>query len=334
MPRNPKLFISDTLIEISSRIQEGLPFVPNKLTYFIIGNILARAQTLYPATIVAYSFMQNHFHLILVVQDPQNVPDFIEYLKRESAHALNRLLGRRQHTVWCQGFDNPIILDSETAINRLSYLYLNPVAAGLVPTAEEWRLSSASWVDFSKEISEIHFKPIPRNKIPRLPERPLSLPEINNICNDLKDLPGEDYTLRVEPHAWKECFSDTKGRISSELHKLIFARIRNEEQRLQKEKEEAGSTYPNKTMLETQDVRRPHTPEKFGIRNICLGNERRIRATFIRWIKDMQKELPRFLKQKGIDYQKTLHYPPGFFAPGGFLSASILPMFTPIPFIT
>jgi REP element-mobilizing transposase RayT len=334
MPRNPKLFIRGTLIEVSSRIEEGLPLVPNELTCLIIGSILARAQNLYPVTIVAYSFMGNHFHMLLIVHNPKDIPDFIGYFKRESAHAINRMIGRRQRTIWCEGFDSPVILDSETTIKRLNYIYLNPVEAGLTPKVENWPLSSASWVDFNKTTSTRRFKPIPRNKIPLLPETPLSQEEITTLCKELMDLPGEYYTLTIQPHAWKNCFKDTAFRKDEDLNKLVFRSIRQEEKRLNLEKEEEGSSYPSLEYLQTQDIRRPYTPKKFGKRMLCLAADKMKRILYLKWLKETYRQLPRFLKERGIDFIKTLHYPPGFFAPGGFLSASLLPMHTPIEFIT
>jgi REP element-mobilizing transposase RayT len=334
MPRNPKLFIKGTLIEVSSRIEEGLPLVPNELTCLIIGSILARAQNRYPVTMVAYSFMENHFHMLLIVHNPKDIPDFIGYFKRESAHAINRMIGRRQRTIWCEGFDNPVILDSETAIKRLNYIYLNPVEAGLTPKAENWPLSSASWVDFNKTRSTRKFKPIPRNKIPLLPKTPLSQEEINTLCRELMDLPGEYYTLMIQPHAWKYCFKDMTFRKDEDLNKLVFRSIRQEEERLSQEKEKEGSSYPTLEYLQRQDMRRPYTPKKFGKRMLCLAADKMKRILYLQWLKETYQQLPRFLKERGIDFKKTLHYPPGFFAPGGFLSANLLPMHTPIAFIT
>ena len=108
----------------------------------LLENVLARAQTMYPVVIVKYVIMPNHIHIIIVVRDPQDVPRFIEYLKRESAHVVNGLLGRRKHTVWCDGYDHPVILDPETAIERLTYLALNPVSASLIENENNYPLSS------------------------------------------------------------------------------------------------------------------------------------------------------------------------------------------------
>jgi REP element-mobilizing transposase RayT len=334
MPRNPKLFIQGTLIEVSSRIEEGLPLVPNEVTCLIMGSILARAQNLYPVTIVAYSLMGNHFHMLLVVHNPKDIPDFIAYFKRESAHAINRMIGRRQRTLWCEGFDNPIILDSETAIKRLNYIYLNPVEAGLTPKVENWPLSSASWVDFNKSRSTRKFKPIPRNKIPLIPQTPLSQKEIDALCMELMDLPGEYYTLTVQPHEWKYCFKDTAYRKDEDLNKLVFRSIRQEEERLNQEKEKEGSSYPSLKHLQSQDIRRPYTPKKFAKRMLCFAADKMTRILYLKWLKEAYQKLPRFLKERGIDFKKTFHYPPGFFAPGGFLSANLLPKYTPIAFIT
>jgi hypothetical protein len=115
---------------------------------------------------------------------------------------------------------------------------------------------------------------------------------------------------------------------------LVFRSIRQEEERLDQEKEKEGSSYPSLENLQRQDIRRPYTPKKFGKRMLCLAADKMKRILYLQWLKETYRQLPRFLKERGVDFKKTLHYPPGFFAPGGFLSASLLPMHTPIEFIT
>lgn len=331
MARQPKLFIKGTLIEVSSRVEEGLPFTPNELNSYIIGSIIARAQTLYPVTIVDYTFMPNHFHMLLVVNDSKNISNFIGYFKRESAHAINRMLGRRQRTVWSERFDSPVILDSEAAIRRINYIYLNPVQAGLISEAKLWPLSTASWIDFNKTANTKKFKPIPRNKIPYIPETPPSPKEVNKLCKKLMDLPGEYFTLTIEPNAWKKCFKDTITMSDEELNKIIFHTMKRKEEELKLKKEKEGSSYPSLESLKYQNIRTPYSPKKFGNKMLCLATEKLKRISYLEWIKEYCKKLPRF---SNIDLKKSLHYPPGFFAPGGFLSANLLPEHTPIAFLT
>jgi REP element-mobilizing transposase RayT len=100
MPRNRKLLIHGKVYEICFRTEEGLPFAPTPYIKAIWESILARAQSLYRVRIVAGILMSNHPHLLIRVEDPEDVPKFVAYVKKETAHALNRLLGVEQHTVW------------------------------------------------------------------------------------------------------------------------------------------------------------------------------------------------------------------------------------------
>jgi hypothetical protein len=56
---------------------------------------------------------------------------------------------------------------------------------------------------------------------------------------------------------------------------------------------------------------------------LCLASDKITRVLYLKWLKETYKDLPRFLKAHGVDFKKSLHYPPGFFAPGGFLSANL-----------
>jgi len=320
MPRNPKLFVSGTLVELTARVEEGLPFVPNKLTLTLLINVLARAQTLYPITIVNFVIMGNHIHILVVVKDPKNVPKFLEYFKRESATYINRLLGKRKHTVWCKGYDSPVILDHSKAIDRLKYILLNPVAAGLCNRGRDWPLSSASLP------LETTIKRIPRNKVFKLPNRSMTLFEIESACLKLKYRGQETYTLKIEPDAWMKCFTETKDRNPKELNDFLNSEIRKEEDRFNRER-----TYPvpELSKLAVQNIRLQYQPEKFGKRMICLGSSKEVRVKFLDWYKTQCKNLPRFLKKTKDEVLNQMHYPPGFFSPGGFLSSNLIPYLTP-----
>jgi REP element-mobilizing transposase RayT len=93
------------------RTEEGLPFVPLQFINTLICSALARAQLLYPVTIICFVVQANHVHLLVRVTDPELISMFIGYFKAESAHYLNRLLNRRQRTVWAERFDSPAVLD-------------------------------------------------------------------------------------------------------------------------------------------------------------------------------------------------------------------------------
>jgi putative transposase len=326
MPANPKIFIKGTLVELCSRIEHGLPLVPNQITNKLIINAMARAQTLYPVTIVSYVIMKNHFHIIIVVQDPANVPKFMEYFKRETSHYVNRLLGLRQNTLWHKRYDSPLILDSETAINRLKYVSLNPTISGFVESSKKWILSSDSWINRNNSSSETTVKRIPRNQVKKLPVRDMTPKEIKQIADRIEFRGKETYTLKIEPHAWLKCFNETKYGSQENIKNYLESEIRVEEKRLSLE---IVRPLMPIDQIATQNIRTEHQPGKFGKKMFCFGKDKATRVKFLKWIKDYLKRLPRFATEKGKVRYRT-HYPPGFFAPGGFLSANLIPELTPI----
>ena len=109
MPNNLKIYPKDAVLFVTSSTEKDLPFIPNLLINAILRGIIARAQDNWPQEICHFLFMANHFHLILKVTDPDTAPNFIGYIKSQSATAINRLLGIDKQTIWCEGFDSPII---------------------------------------------------------------------------------------------------------------------------------------------------------------------------------------------------------------------------------
>jgi REP element-mobilizing transposase RayT len=83
----------------------------------MLWSALAVAQNLYPLKVIAFVVMGNHIHLIVLVEDPEVVESFLERFKCETAHAVNRLLGRRQVSVWCEGYDSPTILTLDNLVD-------------------------------------------------------------------------------------------------------------------------------------------------------------------------------------------------------------------------
>ena len=80
-------------------IEEGLLLLANPLCESIIKTCLARASALYPVRICHVIVEATHVHMIIVVMDPDHVSEFFRYFKAESAHMINRLLGRNKRTV-------------------------------------------------------------------------------------------------------------------------------------------------------------------------------------------------------------------------------------------
>jgi REP element-mobilizing transposase RayT len=133
---------------LTSRVQQGLPFVCCPLMELILWSALGVAQSLYPVKILSFVVMGNHIHIIALVEDPATVESFMERFKCETAHAINRLLGRRQVTVWCEGYDSPVILTLDDLVEKLAYVYANPVQAHRAASIARYQ-GVSSWAMFT-----------------------------------------------------------------------------------------------------------------------------------------------------------------------------------------
>jgi REP element-mobilizing transposase RayT len=91
----------------------------------------------------AWAVMPNHVHLLILPKI--SVPVLMRWVKGSTARSANRILGRTGWPFWQdESFDH--YLRSSGQIGRtIAYIENNPVSAGLVGSAEEWRWSSAGW---------------------------------------------------------------------------------------------------------------------------------------------------------------------------------------------
>jgi putative transposase len=89
----------------------------------------------------AYCLMPNHVHTILVPSDEDGLrKTFADLHRRYTAHINARL--RVTGHLW-QGRYGSVVMDEDHLINAIRYVTLNPVRAGLVKRAQDWKWSSA-----------------------------------------------------------------------------------------------------------------------------------------------------------------------------------------------
>ncbi len=307
---------------MSFRAEEGLPLVSTNYMRLIIESYLARAQELYPVTIVSIVVMSNHMHLLLVVQDPANVPRFIGYFKRETAYAINKLIGRFKHTVWCDRYDSPIILDSSKTIERLIYSYTNPQAARLENTIEAYP-NLTTWKELISGQPTSRYIPIfPRHVIPTLESDIDYSDELDErICNSILEEQCGTAELRIEPFAWFNCFPDTKAiQVESAIEEIVKA-VKRKESTLVRDN---GIVVIGAIALREQNIRKSFKPKKRGRKMLCLASNVDRRIDYLNWVFDLAKEA-REKTKRWILENSPLILPPGFFSPGGKLSANICP---------
>ena len=91
----------------------------------------------------AWAVMPNHVHMLILPAVP--IPVLMRWLKGSTARSANRILGRTGQQFWQDESYDHYLRRSSQVDRTIAYIEGNPVAAGLVCSAEHWPWSTAGW---------------------------------------------------------------------------------------------------------------------------------------------------------------------------------------------
>jgi REP element-mobilizing transposase RayT len=95
---------------------------------------------------IAWVIMPNHVHALIQPVSGWSLDDIVASWKTFTANGIGRLVrGANEPTprVWQAEFWDRFVRDENHFANVMAYIHNNPVKAGLVARAEDWRWSSA-----------------------------------------------------------------------------------------------------------------------------------------------------------------------------------------------
>jgi REP element-mobilizing transposase RayT len=258
-------------------MQQGLPLTAHPSAITILRGMLARAQSYYPVTISHLVFMANHFHMIVVAKNPEDVANFMEYFKSQTSRVLNILFGLSGQS-WAERYDSPCILDVSKLIDRLEYLYTNPQQASLVDTIDHYPHIS-SWSQLVSGTTLLCTQ-----------EKKHSIRSLNGLVRKAKQkfkqypsLPyqKENEALTIDTAAAFSALGVEDSEQVRELLSEVIARVRVKEKELSRERSAAHKSVVGKQALISASPLRQYNPKKSQPRMLCLGSCRVQRAEFI-----------------------------------------------------
>jgi REP element-mobilizing transposase RayT len=120
--------------------------------YQAITESLAFCLDKYSARLVAYVFMPDHIHLLLLVNG-RRLAAFMRDFKKFTAQKAFPDSGVRSNPAWMPRYDRVAVYSEKVLKTKLRYIHENPVKADLVVRAEDWLWSSAA--DYSGRIGPL-----------------------------------------------------------------------------------------------------------------------------------------------------------------------------------
>jgi putative transposase len=142
MARLPRVVVLDVPHHVTQRgnaRQVILSTDADRVTYL---ELLREYAQLYGLGLLGYCLMSNHVHLIAVPHTPNALSHSLKQAHGRYASYWNARQSSTGH-VW-QGRFYSCPLDESHLWTALRYVELNPVRAGMVEAAEQWRWSSAA----------------------------------------------------------------------------------------------------------------------------------------------------------------------------------------------
>jgi REP element-mobilizing transposase RayT len=321
--RARRVIFSDMVYELTLRVREGLPFVPNRLINLLLKSAMAQASHVTDMSICHYVWMGNHAHIILVAKDPEALTQFYGIVKKSITDFMKRLLGVSRLNLW-ESTGVHLLATAETVLDRIGYLYSNPAKANLVDRIEEYP-GCSSYQSFLNSKGVIDFDgtesvPWVRAKYVQKLEDLLVTPKIDE---ELTSKIGRKIYYRnkldIQPNGWMRCFSADPDQAAI-WHNKTRGIIQSKELEARELRVKEGKAVLGAAKLLAQEIMSPFIPRKYerGVFVICEDKWKRIEI--IAKVKSVQK-LARSLYLSDFRYGKPTRWPLGILLPRAPLQA-------------
>jgi len=254
-----------------------------------------------------------HVHLLCVVDNPDDIAQFMKCFKTETAHAFNRILGRTKRTIWCEGSDDPVVLTPLRTLIAIAYLYANPSKDCLESSIDKYP-GFSTWKMFTAGEMSKEWKRIRRPQYRALTRENNNLKGYTKEAERLVSDSKETVPFKIEPNAWLDAFGITQKEEQDRMNARLIARVRYLEQRAALIRSRHGHRVVGKEQLLRQVLSVSYRPQRYGKRMWCLSEKRSVRKKFITFLKDLMAKA-RSVRERWYQGDFSVPYPPGLFPP-------------------
>ncbi|WP_042354051.1 transposase [Bacillus rubiinfantis] len=152
MVRQTRVFYQGAKFHVTSRGVRKSPLFFEEQDYEKYLSLLHETREKYPFTLYSYCLMTNHVHLQLETLEPP-LSTIMRDLNTKYAKYFNHKYNFSGH-VFEKRYGAELLNSVEYEVDVSKYIHLNPVAAGMVQTPEDYRWSSCRYY-FSLETNSL-----------------------------------------------------------------------------------------------------------------------------------------------------------------------------------
>jgi len=143
--RKKREFVEGAAYHVTSRTNAKIRVFDSKLGRKIMLLVLEDAKEKYGFKLHNFCIMPNHIHLLIRPIKGTNLSRIIQWIKTHSARRWNSIHGSKDH-MWGERFFSRPVKDLRDYFLVHDYIAQNPVKAGLVYSAQEWKASGAYYI--------------------------------------------------------------------------------------------------------------------------------------------------------------------------------------------
>lgn len=144
MPDYRRYYIPNAIVFITCVTRDRLPFLHDERNVQLLLETMRRVQEIHPFHLLAYVFLPDHFHWLMLV-DPgcDTFSTILHSVKRnftlnyKKAHQIDTAFNAWQDRFW-----DHIVRDDQDFKNHFDYIHWNPVKHGLTMRPEDWAHST------------------------------------------------------------------------------------------------------------------------------------------------------------------------------------------------
>jgi putative transposase len=123
---------------VSSKIDHDAMALKDAEIKGVFLDLLEKAKKKFEFELLNFTVMDNHVHFLIKPGDGVSLSKIMQWIKCNFAKKWNRMHGTRGH-LWGERFHSRIIQDERDFAETSAYIDNNPVKAGLVKEAGDWR---------------------------------------------------------------------------------------------------------------------------------------------------------------------------------------------------